>query len=88
MLVIESNDLVWKSLTRSFVVEASKLEARYRIHRLDYENGQWFLHIRSHRTGNLEKFVRSREEKCMVGELLAVHFRNERHNVNLTILND
>jgi hypothetical protein len=24
----------------------------------------------------------------MVGELLAVHFRNERHNVNLTILND
>lgn len=88
MLVIESTDLSWIPETQSFFVEASRLEDKYRIDRLDYENGKFFLHVRSHRTGNLAKFYRMREI-VQKGELLEVEFSCSEHGgIILIIAND
>lgn len=88
MLVIESTDLVWNSKEKSFRAYASDLEAQYQIRRLDYENGQWFLHIRSNRTGKLAKFIRWCELKDGTGDLVDVKFWNEEHDLELRIIND
>lgn len=88
MLVIESNDLSWYPDTGSFEVNASSLEAKYRVDRLDYANGEWYLMVKSARTGNLACFTRMEEGKDRFGKLAFVKFISREHNIYLYINND
>lgn len=87
MLIIEQRDLQWWSMGKFFTADASALEEKYPIHRLDYENGEWFFHVRSARTGKLAKFVRENEEYAH-GKLNAVRFVCEEHKTFIRIYND
>ena len=88
MLVISTKDLDWNAKTRTFFVEASSLEGKYPQTRLDYENGEWFLHVRSHKTGKTMKFVRCGEIREDDQVLVAVEFRNDELGIMLGIAND
>jgi len=73
---------------RAFTATASTCEAATGALRLDYDNGEWFFHIRSAKTGKLARFVRS-SEIYDNGKLHSVRFICQEHGGLLaTITND
>lgn len=90
MLVINSIDLGYDPANIRFSADASYLEENYPITRLDYEDGKWYLRIKSHKTGKIVKFIRSQEEYDSENKLNSVIFRGENNlnNVTLKIYND
>ena len=78
MLEISSKMFSWNPESLSFAGEASELEhemGRQGQRRLDYRDGQWGFHMRSHRTGRLLWFQRKEEHRDAEGELTHVEFR-------------
>jgi hypothetical protein len=90
MLVINSIDLNYDRANISFSADASYLEEKYPITRLDYEDGMWCLRIKSHKTQKIVKFIRSQEHYNSEGKLNYVIFRGENNlaSVTLKIYND
>lgn len=85
MLIIDSSDLAYYSRTKTFIVNASILESKYTINRLDYEDGKWCLRIKSHKTGNVAKFIRTKELYDSSNNLESVIFRGENNLVDVTL---
>lgn len=54
---------------------------------LDKANGEWFFHIRSHKTGKLAKFVVNREVK-KDRQTIALQLICKEHGLTATIIND
>ena len=93
MLVISTRLLDYKADTRTFHIEASRLEKAFPSATrggIDYENGKWCLRLRSHKTGKVVKFVRDNEVTNLRGELETVVFVGEGfdNDLKLHIHND
>jgi hypothetical protein len=90
MLIINSSDLSYNQTNHEFSSTASYLEKQYPINRIDFEDGKWCLRIKSHKTGNIVKFIRSKEHYTCEGKLDFVTFLgiNGLENITLKIYND
>jgi hypothetical protein len=81
---------VFSFADRTFTAKASACEAATNGLRLDHDfsTGEWFFHIRSEKTGQLARFVRS-SEVHEGGRLHSVRFICQEHGGLLaTIIND
>ena len=90
MLIVPTNLFDYDKNTKTFSIDASSLETLARSKRLDYDMGQWYIHLRSHVTGVVVKFVREQEIRDNEGELVAVNFNGTcgHSDLNLQIIND
>jgi hypothetical protein len=57
-----------------FCVEASVLETHFPIPHIGFDGKDWFVTLKSHRTGNQVKFIRRREIWDDEGDLHWVEF--------------
>lgn len=74
MVVIPTEMLTYFPEGKIFSVEASELEARFPVSRIDFDGKNWFVTLKSHKTGTRAKFLRRREICDENGDLTWVEF--------------
>lgn len=77
MLAIHTDALTYLKDGKIFCAEASDLEVKFPVRHINFDGKNWFVWLKSHKTGRLAKFIRKREIRDEEGELHWVEFDGE-----------